>query len=557
VKDYGVSTPPFQVDWKSGKLTVLGEFVASRGSDTNWFTYSLIRIEPDTVTDPNFESPFAFYDLADDGDSVPELEVRIARTNHDDPFSRGVGVRLGQPSQQIRYSWDQDNSKNWTYKLGLVASNTIDETVRFPEFSITTVPYAEVPGWVVSHSWDIATFVAAEEPLWTTEGIYDWDPGGTLRESYWEGTSSSPGGFGASIDKGRRGEFALHLSSQPWLYFSPIDRRLHLESADAGIWNIDGEREIRYLNSGGGTAFDGWQLWDSGQLVSELYRVPGGLLYSDAAGTFFRRVDITDSTFRTLPPTNHDEWKRLGDQLSANQRDLPDGDLRAMFDQFEGDTVQVSSGTMASFERSSAGISFVVDATGANTQAALASLTGASVTPGLQTVRYSGSAWSASSATLAAPSISITTDPRDPLTAAPVTVTISNPNAFPIEGATLDVSSLSPDAQSGSSIGTESLTIPAGGTATFTYPWSPGRADTWTVHATVTRTTPDFRTGERPILAQADETVSISATSLAPRISSRLGWGASLAQRSAAALAFACLAGLIAAIALRTRIEPR
>ena len=79
VKPYNQSFPPIQVDWSVGRIQMLGEFVASRGSDVNWFTYSLRRVEPAATTDPNFESPFSFYDLAGDRDGIPELQVRVDR----------------------------------------------------------------------------------------------------------------------------------------------------------------------------------------------------------------------------------------------------------------------------------------------------------------------------------------------------------------------------------------------------------------------------------------------------------------------------------------------
>ena len=143
----------------------IGEFIASRGSDVNWFTYSLNRIEPGQLSNPDFESPFNFYDLAGDNDGIPELEVRIERMNQDDPFNDESQLWRGRPYQAVRYSWDQTNTQKWSYKLGLLGQQGIDTTVSFPEFALTTIPYTALPNWVTQHRWDLATFAATDQTV--------------------------------------------------------------------------------------------------------------------------------------------------------------------------------------------------------------------------------------------------------------------------------------------------------------------------------------------------------------------------------------------------------
>lgn len=556
IKDYGSSSPPIQIDWETGRIAQLGEFVASRGSDENWFTYSIVRVEPYELTNPNFESPFAFYDLADDSDSVPELQIRVARMNPDDPYNDAPIAWQGRPYQLIRYSWDQANDQNWSYKLALMGQYTIESTVTFPEFSLTTIPYAELPRWVVERPWDIASFVAAETPLWTTEGIYNLDPSLTLRDSYYTGVGQSTGGFGETIDAGRRGEYALHLANQAWLYFSPIDRRLHLSSADSGIWNIDGQRQLKYLNSSSGPTFDGWQLSENGQLVEQLYRLSNGLLYSGADGTFFREVDIADSLFETLAPTNNAEWKALGRQLEKHQRALPDADLRAMFDQFGGEAIRVSSGPLSSFQRVGGNVSFVVQAGDAETQAALATLTSSQVSSGEQTVTVAGNKWTTRPAEYIPPELTIEAHPQGNLTSVPVQITIENPGAIPIDSASLSVRAVSADGRFETPIGIESVAVQATGSAVFSFPWSPVRAGTWRLEATVTRTVPDARTGTAPILLDTQETVSVGAETLSSQTAGRLGWAGPLLHRVATLAGLIMMAGVVATIALRRRMVP-
>ena len=145
VKPYNQSFPPIQVDWSIGRLQMLGEFVASRGSDVNWFTYSFHRVEPGLTADPNFESPFTFYDLAGDDDGIPELAGSCSfacRPTTPSQKSRNIG--LGARIKLIRYSWDQTNSQQWSYKLGLLGQQQIDTTVSFPEFTLRTIPYDQL-----------------------------------------------------------------------------------------------------------------------------------------------------------------------------------------------------------------------------------------------------------------------------------------------------------------------------------------------------------------------------------------------------------------------------
>jgi hypothetical protein len=300
-----------------------------------------------------------------------------------------------------------------------------------------------------------------------------------------------------------------------------------------------------------------WQILESGAMVSRLIRVPGGLIYTDQNGTLFKKVTFDENAVEMSPPATHDDWVTLGQLLQENDRGFAKDDLRAMFDQFDGQEVRLSNSPIISFSRSTGGASLVLDTSDPVSQAGVESLTETSVGSGFQILTTTGNGWTVTPTGPSTPQISVSTSPVDTVNSWPVTVTISNPGAFPLNDASLEVQSRSPDGRSGSPIGNDDVDIPAGGSVTFTYPWAPGRTDTWTVRATVTRTTADSRTGDRPILLQVDETVAVAGTTLAPRTSSKLGWGATIPQRSAIALAFACLAGLIAGVALRIRIEPR
>lgn len=360
VKPYGQSFPPIQVDWNSGKIAYVGEFVASRGSDTNWFTYSINRIEPGKVTDRNFESPFAFYDLAGDNDSIPELEVRAERIVADDPY---VPLQWrGRAYQQIRYSWEQREGQGWSYKLGLLGQHPIEGRVEFPEFTLQTIPYAQYPNWVTTRNWDIATFVAVERDRYnSSEGIYEWGPTRTIRDEYYAGTGPPPEGHYQGIGSGMRGEYTLRLDSQPYIYFSPVDARLHLVGAGHGVYQVDDTRRVEYRNLAGSTGIDSWQLYNGDAVTAELHQLSDGLIYSGDGEVSLLKADVPAESFRILPPTNHDEWVKLGEQLDENKSDIAGDDLRAMFDQFAGERLTIAGGTMSGFRLTSGGYRFVLD----------------------------------------------------------------------------------------------------------------------------------------------------------------------------------------------------
>ncbi|HEY8446131.1 MAG TPA: hypothetical protein VIL01_03420 [Thermomicrobiales bacterium] len=552
VKPLGKSFPPIQVNPDDGRLTTIGEFVASRGSDQNWFTYSLLRVEPGSTIEPNFESPFAYYDLAQDQDGVPELQVRVERYIQDDPYHPSALWSRGSPLQAIRYSWDQWNTRNWTFKLALLGQHSIEDKVPFPEFTLQTIPYDIYPAWVTGRSWDIVTFVAAEEPLWTSEGIYAWDFSRGLRDSYYSGASESSGGFGESIQRGLRGDYSLHLASQPWLTFNPIDRQLHLARAEGGVWTIDERRQVRYFNDGGGEAYDGWQLWEDGQLAAQLYRVPGGLLYSDDDETLYLRAEIPHELFRVLPPTNHEEWQRLGEQLRAFQRDFAPGNLRAWFDQFGGTPVRVAFGPLTDFRRDADGVRFVVAVSDAHTQDLLANLTGARPNLGSQVVELADGRWRLEPASFALPQVTISAEQAAALRTGSVRVTIENPSNIDLVGATIEVQAIAADGDTRAGLADEDLDVEAGARQVLDLDWSPHAPGFWRVEAAIYRSGVDARTGERVILSRQERVVQVQPPpTIAGAEAARLGGTGDSTGRFVAIVGLVVVATTAAGIALR------
>ncbi len=335
VKNYTSSFAPIQVEWPLAKIRYVGEFVASRGSADNWFIYSLYPFGIDGATYADFENPFAFYDLAGVRDGYPDLAIRQEFLGPRDRFfAQG---KFDLPIQNIRYSWDQEHDHAWDYRLTLLGRHPIDMLTTIGTLAVETVPYSEYPSWVTNHDWDIAEFVATESGKWTSEGIYESGLNELfLRDQYLTGeTSRLPADSFGWADEGFRSEYSLNYAEQPRLYLSLVDRRLHLRGAQAGTWQIDQDRALRY-SSLGGPYFNCWTLVDRGRQVASLWLVADQVIFVDSGGTRMKRLDAAPVLYTTAPPIDHEGWTQLGEAMRrAEPRLLPE-DLSGMFDRLPG-----------------------------------------------------------------------------------------------------------------------------------------------------------------------------------------------------------------------------
>jgi len=363
--------PPIQIDWEKGQITAVGEFVTSRGNDGQWFVYSFNPVEPDQLNTPNFESPFAWYDLADDHDRQPELALRFGYYAAGDPLV--LGGRLGHALNIVRYSWDQNNDGFWDYKVDLLGQHTVTSTVSLSEFDLTLLPYTEAPDWVTDRSWGPILFVAAEVPA-IGEGIYVWDTPPWLTEGYFAGRSdeprpSNPDDYGFNtIQAGFRGEYRFVPQDRPTLYLSTIDHQLHLLKAEGGIWNIDETSEVRYANLNNDQYLDQWtytMISASAETVTttrQLNIAGNHLLYTDGEEVIIRQAPIDPSLFETLPPASHEEWKALGEQLEATASEVEPGDFKAMMVPFEGPELAIKGAHLRDYRPvGKTGFRFVLD----------------------------------------------------------------------------------------------------------------------------------------------------------------------------------------------------
>lgn len=360
---------PIVVDWQQSKITIFSELVTVRHQNCSYALYSIRPVELGKLNSPDFEAPFAFYDLSGKGTGSPNLIIRSGRFPENDPWfvPEALGLASSQrpPFENIRYSWRQGVGDGFfDYKVDLFGFNAYHGSTPIAggSASIDAPSYRELPGWVVNQQWPAATFIdATGSRNATSEGLYEW-PAQGVGLQYLFGTTETPDlSQFQDLPRGSRGELSFDFKRQPFLALSPIDHRMHLVGADSGFWNVDDKSQVRYLKLGNGDIIDGWQVFNEGRLSAQLYHVPGGLLYSDGTRTTYLSANIASEIFRTLPPTNHDEWVKLGEQLDANKRVFAGEDLRAMFEQFAGERLTITGGTMSGFRLTSDGYRFVLD----------------------------------------------------------------------------------------------------------------------------------------------------------------------------------------------------
>jgi hypothetical protein len=360
VKNYPSTPPPIKFAPSTGRIDAIGEFVASRGGEHNCFYYSAVDWVAGELNESDFESPFCFYDLAQDGDRVPELQVRAAYWFPNDwHFLDG---EVDGPYEMIRYSWDQENSQTWRYAVGLVGRHLMDEIVTMAGLDVLTIPYEEFPSWVMERTWDMAVFSEfTGRSYFTSEGNYSVSyPGNDEFAEYFTGRSDQQPAAEYAPEVNFKMEWAMDTMSQPYLYFSPVDHRLHLRGATGGIWNLGAGNTIRYANLDGDAYLDQWQELQGGDVLQELNYARGLFVYAGQSLVTIKQADPRLSLFETLPPTNYTEWQDLGQKLSAVSPTFSPSDFMTMIAQFAGEETQITGATLRNYRITSDGFRFIL-----------------------------------------------------------------------------------------------------------------------------------------------------------------------------------------------------
>jgi hypothetical protein len=384
--------PALSMNWTDARFhrsKGINNLVQWVGPEAGWWVFSpeaVVKGEDNVV---GFENPFAHYDLASNRDGWAELVIRHVYTPPDRVwYSLGDIYKQSQDPrhrlQLVRYTWDQDSDDCWDYKLGLIGRNSMDTIVSFPDFGMTSIPYQQLPRAVTEDMpWEGATFVQVEGFCEASpEGVYTWDDILPLSRAYMFGFPDALDADMDDIRTGFRGEYRVQQLGMPELYHSPVDHKLHLLGADAGVWNLDDRRRLRYEDLDSDGYLDQWALTvrPEGQEVDSvaeatepaegepdesvaksLQVAKGFLVYSDDEGVKVKDSNVEASAFRTMPPRSHEEWLALGQLLEENSEDWAPDDFTAMMEQFEGPATEIERASLRGFRLTDTGFRFVLE----------------------------------------------------------------------------------------------------------------------------------------------------------------------------------------------------
>lgn len=409
--------PIVGIDWLTGKVLGVGQTGNPIGH--GWLCNDDSYLHKGQVNDVSFECPLAYYDLADNHDAFPELNIRM--------FTFPAGdLRLPRwmrsstmSAQEIYYSWNQFNpgTLRWDYKLGLADNYTIDAVEQFPDFALRKVPFEEFPAWIKDRTWKLTTFVARENRDYvSTEGIWDWSPlagpdpvsrgdlGPAVRETalqYMLGMDSvSPDAYFKTINQGFRAERNFAGPAKPHLYFSPIDHKLHLFGAQWGIWKVDDTVTIQYFDRNDDGYVDEWQYLESDQVRQQVNVLSGYLVYSGNGEVVLKQTTVPPALFESAPPGNHAEWVALGEQLDHYQRDIAPGDFVGMLAPFDGPTTEIQGAAIRELRSTAQGFRFILELQpGFDAHLDQETLASSFVAPGTYVIEHGGKTLSARPAT--------------------------------------------------------------------------------------------------------------------------------------------------------------
>lgn len=332
------SLPPIQINWDTGEIEAIGEFVRSRGWDGQWFVYSFDRLQAGQAIAADFENPFAFYNLAGSQSRLADLAIRVTYSPPNHRFLRAG--RYPEPLTGVRYTWVQSDGTVWQrMKFSLLGHRAPTTEVTFDEYSLTTFDYDTLPGLVTASSWDAVNFVVemgtSSLPRGAGEGIYVWDDVGG--GDYFFGLSEDREDALAArrvIEPGYRGEYALRPTDQLTLYYSQIDGQLHLYGAEGGIWNVGDGTELVYEDGNEDGYFDTWIVTREGQEVERLVHAGRHLLYATESTVAVLETELLSSAFELPPPASPEAWADLRALLVRHGAsfDSAAAELRTIFD---------------------------------------------------------------------------------------------------------------------------------------------------------------------------------------------------------------------------------
>lgn len=332
----GTETPPIVMNWATGTVAKFSEVVSLRNQSCSYGFYSTAPVVPGHLNHPDFESPWGFYTVDPKATGLPNLIIRV---NWQPTRTLGqlglhqltplAGLALARSSETVRYSWaDHPGNQEFNYKVDMLGFQTITTHTHIMggQETIAAPGYAGYPARVIGERWPVTTFIDQNAgPYLTSEGLYAW-PAGRVGPAFLFGEHGTPNLRAYdTLAPGTRGEYRIGSAAQPWLYASPIDGKLHLLGAQAGLWQLDATTQLVERNLGSGPYIDDWRLLtkDSGgyRPVSRLDALDGRVwLYAGPHGLAVLVAPFTASAFQVLPPTTPASWQQFVHQVAAYQQ---------------------------------------------------------------------------------------------------------------------------------------------------------------------------------------------------------------------------------------------
>lgn len=368
----GQLAPPIVVDWERGVVTDFAELVTVRNQSCSYSLYSITPLRAG-ISVQNFETPFAFYDLAEANNGYPNLILRTEHYEQRDRWSLGLRAagQANRPvpdsTQRIRYSWrTAAGDGTWDYKVEVMGTHEYTDTVEIADglFTIYAPPYQQFPEWIQARKWPVTTFVAVENPQYRSqEGIYAFTPIET-RIGHLFGWAAVADDAFDTIERGLRGEYWYETQAEPLLYYSPIDERLHLRAAEGGIWQIDEETTLRMYPLDDSPYLRQWETQNGDGMLEALYQLPDFLLHVGNGMVSLYSAETHPATHDNLPlPSDSTSWQHLR-TLEANRAERDPRDLRGWIDPFSSNGQTVLDGAQVRSVRvTESGFRFVLSPT--------------------------------------------------------------------------------------------------------------------------------------------------------------------------------------------------
>ncbi len=332
----GTETPPIVMNWATGLMVKFSEVVSLRNQSCSYGFYSTAPVVPGPLNHPSFESPWGFYTLDPKATGLPNLVIRV---NWQPTHTLGqLGLHqltplalpaLARSSETVRYSWaDHPGNQEFNYKVDMLGFQTINTHTRIMggQETIVAPGYAGYPARLIDERWPVTTFIDQNaRPYLTSEGLYAW-PAGLVGDAFLFGEHGSPNLTAYdTLPAGTRGEYRTGPAARPWLYASPIDGKLHLLGAQAGLWQVTATSQLVERNLGPGPYINDWRLFTKGAAgyrpVSRLDALDGRVwLYAGPHGVAVLLAPFTASVFQVLPPTTDTSWQQFVQQVAPYQQ---------------------------------------------------------------------------------------------------------------------------------------------------------------------------------------------------------------------------------------------